>query len=71
MNPLTEPDKNPFDYQKPSEENAIKIEALRQAYKALHRQLLDLKPSRFMSLAITNLEQSAMWAIKSIVFEEQ
>lgn len=63
--------KNPFDYQKPSEENIKKIEAVREAYKVLHAHLLTLAPSREISLAITNLEQSAMWATKSLVFNEQ
>lgn len=63
--------KNPFDYQKPGEGNVQKIEALREAYKVLHRHLLSLKSSRELSLAITKLEESAMWATKSLVFNEQ
>lgn len=65
------PEKNPFDYQKPSDENIKKIESVREAYKALYAVLKGLKPTREVSLAITNLEQSANWAIKSLVFNEQ
>ena len=62
---------SPFDYQKPSEGNIVKIEAVREAYKVLHAHLLSLSGSREMSVAITNLETSAMWATKCLVFNEQ
>lgn len=63
--------KNPFDYQKPSEENIIKIEAVREAYKVLYAHLKTLQASRELSCALTKLEESAMWATKSLVFNEQ
>ena len=47
-----------------------RIEALRVAAKALGEAIETLtRPSREQSLAVTNLEQSLMWAIKSVVLE--
>lgn len=63
--------KSPFDYQKPSEENVKKIEVLRESYKKLHAELLELGAGREIAIAITNLEQSAQWAIKHLVFNAQ
>lgn len=63
-------DLNTFDYQKPTEENIPVIEATREAYKTLYEHILTLPESRQRSVAITNLEQSAMWAIKGIVFQK-
>jgi len=63
--------KSPFDYQKPSPENVERIEAVRAAYKVLHAHLKTLAPSRELSIAVTKLEESAMWATKSLVFNEQ
>lgn len=62
--------KNPFDYQKPSEEMIPVIQATREAYKTLHSHLLTLPSSRERSVAITELENSGMWAIKGIVFND-
>lgn len=62
--------KNPFDYQKPTEANIPKIEALREAYKVLYAELDKLPRDRYVSLAVTNLEVSAQWAIKSLVFSQ-
>ena len=45
------------------------IEATREAFMKMHDHLLTLRHSRERSLAITKLEESAMWAIKGIVFE--
>lgn len=63
--------KNSFDYQKPTDESAKKIEDLRAAYKVLAAQLGTLNFSRELALAMTKLEESAMWATKSVVFNEQ
>lgn len=59
-----------FDYKKPTEENIARIEETRKAYGALYAHLLTLPKNREISLAITNLEQSAMWATKSLAFNE-
>lgn len=60
--------KNPFDYQKPTDANIPVIEATRDIFKTIHKNLLSLPESRERSIAITKLEESAMWAIKGIVF---
>ena len=62
--------KNPFDYQKPNDENVAKIEALREDFKVLFAKLNELPDSRENSLAKTKLEECAMWAIKGIVFSQ-
>lgn len=47
------------------------IEAVREAAKGLGRAIILLTPqSREQSLALTNLEQAAMWAVKGIVLHE-
>ena len=60
--------KNPFEYQKPTEEQIQKITEVREACKALYDLLLTLPECRERSLAITNLEQVSMWTNKGIVF---
>jgi len=59
---------NPFLYLKPTEAMMPKIEETRNAYATLHNFLLSLPRSRQTSIAITELETSAMWAIKGLVF---
>lgn len=57
-----------FAYHKPSEESLAKITALREAYSTLHDALqANGTKSRELSVAVTELETSAMWAIKSVV----
>lgn len=61
----------PYAYHKPSEDGMKKITALREAYSNLERALQDNCPnSHHKSVAITELETSAMWAIKAVVFNE-
>ena len=60
--------KKTFAYHKPSAAGLATITEVREAYSSL----LDLieeacPPSRERSVAITELETSAMWAIKSVV----
>jgi hypothetical protein len=58
---------NNFRYHKPQEGQPEKYEAIREKAKELAYLLADLCPvSREKSLAITNLEQSVMWANASI-----
>ncbi len=64
------PKANPFDYQKPTDANIPVIEATREAFKTLHAHLLTLPFSRERATAITKLEESAMWAIKGVVFSQ-
>jgi hypothetical protein len=63
-------DKNPYENQKPNDEQVMRIENLRAAFKKLDLLIGGSCPaSRYRSLAITALEESLMWAVKSIVFE--
>lgn len=57
-----------FAYHKPSQEGLDKITQLREAFSKLHTTISELCPqSRERSIACTDLEQSAMWAIKAVV----
>jgi hypothetical protein len=57
-----------YAYHKPSVEGVAKIAALRKAFSDLHDTIEDLAPaSRERSVALTNLETAAMWAIKAVV----
>jgi hypothetical protein len=56
-----------FDHAPVDAAQAERLERLREAYKALAAELNDNAPiGRALSLAITNLEQSAMWASKAV-----
>ena len=60
--------KKTYAYHKPSDESLGKITALRQAFSELHDKIESLAPqSRERSVAITELETAAMWAIKAVV----
>lgn len=65
MNNATE--SNPFGYFKPAEEILPLIQETRNAYSTVHKFLLKLPTSRQRQIAITELETSAMWAIKGLV----
>lgn len=57
-----------YAYHKPSPEGVDKITHLRQAFSRVHDIVLELAPeSRERSVALTNLETTAMWAIKAVV----
>ena len=60
--------KNPFEYQKASPEQSAKIQKVMAAAKAFYEVLQTLPPARETSLAITKLEEAAMWANKSVAF---
>ena len=60
-----------FAYHKPSEDGLKKITTIREAYSVLKASIEDLAPpSRERSVALTELETSAMWAIKSVVHND-
>ena len=60
--------KKTYAYHKPSESGLDLIRQLREAYSELHEKIEAIAPhSRERSVAITELETSAMWAIKSVV----
>lgn len=61
---------NPFGYFKPSEEMLPVIQNVRDAYTTLHKFILTLPVSRQRAIAITELETSAMWAIKGLVLND-
>jgi hypothetical protein len=57
-----------FAYHKPSEEGLKKINMLREAFSELSSHISVLCPdTREKSVALTHLETTAMWAIKSVV----
>jgi len=59
-----------FAYHKPSVAGLEKITELREAYSALTEVVTALPPSREKSIALTELETSAMWAVKAVVFND-
>lgn len=61
-----------FAYHKPSQKGLDKIARLREGYSALLTLIeeVDPDPSREKSLALTNLETSAMYAVKAVVFHD-
>lgn len=61
---------NPFGYFKPAEKMLPLIQETRDAYSTVHKFLLSLPSSRQRAVAITELETSAMWAIKGLVLND-
>ena len=61
---------NPFGYFKPADAMLPLIQETRDAYSTLHKFLLSLPQSRQRAIAITELETSAMWAIKGLVLND-
>lgn len=60
--------KKTFAYHKPSQDGLSRITQLRQAFSNLHDVIDALAPaSREKSIAFTELETAAMWAIKAVV----
>jgi hypothetical protein len=64
-----------FAHHIPTEEQIERIQPVREAFAALLDVLNQHNRSgsisgRYAALARTSLEESAMWAIKSIVFEQ-
>lgn len=56
----------------PTPETVAKIESLRTAYKSVAGALFDLVPSSpERTLAIRDLETSAMWAVKTLVLRQE
>lgn len=55
-----------FQYVQPSEEQKAQMQVFRDKYEALGKELELLPKSRGMSLAITKLEESAMWLNKAL-----
>ena len=55
-----------FQYIKPTTAQVETMQIFRDKYQALATELGELAPSRGLSLALTNLEQSAFWLNKAI-----
>lgn len=63
--------KDPFDYQKPTDEQTARIIVFRQGCKDLRDLMLaNIPVSRERSVALTHLETVSMWGNKAIVFGE-
>ena len=61
----------PFAYHKPSEDGFERITKLRVAFSDVKARIEQLCPeSRQRSVALTELETAAMWAIKAVVFND-
>lgn len=61
----------PYAYHKPSPEGLGKIDKLREHFSEGERLIRELTPpSRQQSVALTQNEQTAMWAIKAVVFND-
>lgn len=62
----------PYAYHKPSEDGLAKITRLRQAFSNMAELIQEVCPdSRHKAVTITNLETTAMWAIKAVVFNDK
>lgn len=60
--------KKTYAYHKPSAESLETIRQLRERFSLLHDAIERLCPaSRERSVALTELETAAMWAIKAVV----
>ena len=62
---------NPFGYFKPSDKMLPLIQETRDVYSMVYRHLMALPASRERAVAITELETSAMWAIKGLVLNDE
>lgn len=60
-----------YNYHKPSDQGLATITELRKEFTKLDEKIKSLcPPSRQTSLALTELETSAMWAIKAVVVND-
>ena len=60
-----------FAYHKPSRDGFVSITRLRAAYTALQEEIERECPvSRERAVALTELETSAMWAVKAVVHND-
>jgi len=64
--------RNRFTYHKPTGNQAVKYEVIRNLCLDIALRLNELCPdSRELSLALTHLEQTCMWSIQSIKNEKE
>jgi hypothetical protein len=65
------PIEKPYAYHKPSVDGLDKINQLRVKFSEVDALIKQICPNtRERSVAITNNEQTAMWAIKAVVFND-
>ena len=63
--------KKTYAHHKPSEEGLARIRDLRSAFSEIHDLIERVVPSsRERSVALTELETAAMWAIKAVVLND-
>lgn len=61
----------PFAYHRPSVDGLQRITQLRELFSVAKKVIEEVCPdSRHRSVAITELETAAMWAIKAVVFND-
>jgi hypothetical protein len=61
----------PYAYHKPSDDGLEKINRLRAHFSEGERLMREICPqSRQLSVALTENETTAMWAIKAVVFND-
>ena len=61
----------PYAYHKPSDDGLNKINRLREHFSVGERLIREICPeSRHRSVALTENETTAMWAIKAVVFND-
>jgi len=53
-----------------TEANKTLMKGVKASFNDLHEYLLTCPQGRCMSIALTNLEQASMWAVKEISAEE-
>ena len=61
----------PYAYHRPSPQGLEAITRLRELFSQVEQTMREVcPPSRHLSLAITKNEETAMWAIKAVVFND-
>lgn len=55
-----------LQYVQPTEEQKAKMQEFRDKYEVLYNAVKELPSNRGLSIALTKLEESAMWVNKSI-----
>lgn len=58
---------NPYKHKEPTPAQSQHMHEIQVAAWTLHQRILETLPSRERSLALTNLEQTVMWANKGVV----
>jgi hypothetical protein len=60
-----------FAFHTPSEAGKEKANQIREAFTVLHNVIQEVAPnSREKSVALTDLESAAMWAVKAVVIND-